>query len=591
MDWQRLVRLVFAALMAIAVLLPPTTLPVGAETGERTLYLYHTHTHETARITFKRNGVYDPKGLQQLDWFLRDFRTNEPTEMAPQLFDLVWEVYQKTGATQPINIVSAYRSPATNAYLRAHSNGVASHSQHMLGHAMDIFIPGVPLTTLRAVAMQQQVGGVGFYPTSSSPFVHMDVGTVRAWPRMTTAQLQAIFPDGRTLHVPADGRVLSSSGYAQAEAQWNQCHAVPCSNPAAVRGGATALGRQTMVAATQMSGTGKTFNDIFRGVDPGNANVAKPGNAQLALAGMQQNAGSSDDDETADASVTAGPAQTAVTTVAIIAPVPLDRPATLDEGLQVASIAPLPTPLDDASAAVMTAAAAVPFDKLFPAAYSPGTLPAAAAAVAAAAANSPAPVPARKSHDLMLATGEVSARGRPLSALGAIASIEAPVPAMRSDQRDSAVSAYAPTGGSQAERQLQAIIENETTGALMSSHGTGLTNSVGSPIGADALKSYAAGRRSNADTAVAIASLTPLPSFAARSPQLVAPGFAATLVQPVAFTSDDFAVFVEPSATDLSPATELGPMVVRVGFHPQTPAALSVTRFGPPANPLLVASR
>ncbi len=140
--------------MAITMLLPPSTVSVSADTGERTLYLYHTHTHETARITFKRNGVYDQKGLQQLDWFLRDFRTNPPTDMAPQLFDLVWEVYQKVGATQPINIVSAYRSPATNAFLRSRSSGVAVHSQHMLGHAMDFFIPGIPLTTLRAVGMQ-----------------------------------------------------------------------------------------------------------------------------------------------------------------------------------------------------------------------------------------------------------------------------------------------------------------------------------------------------------------------------------------------------------------------------------------------------
>jgi uncharacterized protein YcbK (DUF882 family) len=580
-DWQRLVRLIFAALMAIAVLLPPTTLPVGAETGERTLYLYHTHTHETARITFKRNGVYDPKGLQQLDWFLRDFRTNEPTEMAPQLFDLVWEVYQKTGATQPINIVSAYRSPETNAYLRARSRGVASHSQHMLGHAMDIFIPGVPLTRLRAVAMQQQVGGVGYYPTSASPFVHMDVGTVRAWPRMTTAQLQAIFPDGKTMHVPADGRVLSSNGYAYAQAQWNQCHAVPCTNAAAVRGGAAVLGHDTMVAATQVSGTGKTFTDIFRGADPGNPNVAKPGNAQLALAGVQQAASGSDDDETADNGVTAGPAQTAVTTVAIAAPVPMDRPAGLDETLQVASADPVaPSSPDATRASLLTAAAAVPFDKLFPAAYDN--------------AGPAAPLPAQRSRNLLAATSALARASRPRDALGAIAAVEAPVPATRGGRSnamgDTVVSAYAPMGGSEAEHQLQAIIENETTGVLMPSHGTALTNTVGTPIGADALKSYAADRRSNAGNPVAVASLAPLPSFTSRDARLIAPGFGESLVQPVALTSGNFAVFVQPSATDLSPATELGPMVVRLGFHSQTAASMNVSRFGP-AGSLLVASR
>ena len=378
-DWRGVGRLLFAALMAVAVLMPPTTLPVSAETGDRTLYIYHTHTHETARITFKRNGVYDPKGLQQLDWILRDFRNNQPTEMSPELFDLVWEVYQKVGATQPINIVSAYRSPDTNSYLRSHSNGVANNSQHMLGHAMDIFIPGIPLTTLRAVAMQQQVGGVGFYPTSASPFVHMDVGTVRAWPRMTQAQLQQIFPDGKTLHVPDNGQLLSQSGYAYAQAQWNACHAVPCTNPAALKGGAASLGHDTMVAAATTSLTGKTFDDIHRGTDPGDWSIRNPG-LPSATAPVEQQA--SDDSD--DATVTAGPAETAVATIAVPAPIPLDRPAALDPDMQVASAdptpqAPIPLQTDGGNASLLAAAAQVPFDKLFPNAYAPGSAMAAAA--------------------------------------------------------------------------------------------------------------------------------------------------------------------------------------------------------------------
>jgi hypothetical protein len=98
----------------------------------------------------------------------------------------------------------------------------------MRGKAMDVFIPGVKLSTLRAAAMRHQVGGVGYYPTSGSPFVHMDTGSVRAWPRMTRAQLQTVFPDGRTLHLPVDGKPLSSEGRAYAQAQWNKCKMVPC---------------------------------------------------------------------------------------------------------------------------------------------------------------------------------------------------------------------------------------------------------------------------------------------------------------------------------------------------------------------------
>jgi hypothetical protein len=118
--------------------------------------------------------------------------------------------------------------------LRAKSSGVAENSQHMLGKAMDVFIPGIKLSTLRAAAMKHQVGGVGYYPTSGSPFVHMDTGNVRAWPRMTTAQLKTVFPDGKTLHIPVDGRPLSKTGYAYAQAEWKKCKMVPCSGSPSV---------------------------------------------------------------------------------------------------------------------------------------------------------------------------------------------------------------------------------------------------------------------------------------------------------------------------------------------------------------------
>ncbi len=224
--------------MALTVLLPPTVAPVNAAFGstsgggDRTLWLHHTHTGETAKFTFKRNGVYDQAVLRQMNVFLADWRTKEPTKMDPALFDLLWEVYQEVGASQPYNIVSSYRSPKTNAMLRAKSSGVAENSQHMRGKAMDVFIPGVNLAKLRATAMKHQVGGVGYYPTSGSPFVHMDTGNVRAWPRMTRAQLEKVFPDGKTLHLPVDGKPLSTAGRAYAQAQWSKCHTVPCDGDA-----------------------------------------------------------------------------------------------------------------------------------------------------------------------------------------------------------------------------------------------------------------------------------------------------------------------------------------------------------------------
>ena len=189
-----------------------------ARAENRTLKLYYIHTGEKAEITFKRNGRYDKKALEQLNWFLRDWRRKEPTNMDPRLFDLVWSVYQQVGATDYINVVSAYRSPETNAMLRENTAGVAKKSQHMLGKAMDFYIPGVPLAKLRATAMKMQIGGVGYYPKSGSPFVHLDVGSVRAWPRMSRSQLVALFPEGHTLHLPADGKPLP--GYNEALAEY-----------------------------------------------------------------------------------------------------------------------------------------------------------------------------------------------------------------------------------------------------------------------------------------------------------------------------------------------------------------------------------
>ena len=182
------------------------------------LKLYHIHTGEKATIVFKRNGVYDKAGLAKLNEFVRDWRKDQPTNMDPKLFDLLWQVYRQSGSHDYIHIVCGYRSPDTNGMLRRRSRGVAKNSLHMQGKAMDFFIPDVALPKLRAIGLKMQLGGVGFYPTSGSPFVHMDTGSVRMWPRMTRQQLVGVFPNGRTLYVPSDGTPLP--GYAQALAEY-----------------------------------------------------------------------------------------------------------------------------------------------------------------------------------------------------------------------------------------------------------------------------------------------------------------------------------------------------------------------------------
>nr|WP_065752038.1 DUF882 domain-containing protein [Bradyrhizobium paxllaeri] len=186
-----------------------------ARNETRTLSLHHTHSGEDLTVTFKRDGRYDEDALKKLNHFLRDWRSQDSTTMDRHLFDIVWEVYRDVDGKQPIQIISAYRSPATNAMLRRRSSGVARFSQHMLGHAMDFFIPGVSLEQVRAAGLRLQRGGVGFYPTSGSPFVHLDTGSIRHWPRMTHDQLAKVFPDGRTVHQSSSGPM---KGYELARA-------------------------------------------------------------------------------------------------------------------------------------------------------------------------------------------------------------------------------------------------------------------------------------------------------------------------------------------------------------------------------------
>ncbi|MGB6174807.1 MAG: DUF882 domain-containing protein [Methylocella sp.] len=213
----------YACLVAatgVAALLSSIVVPSSTETAEangdtRTLNLYHSHTGESIQATFRVNGSYDPAVLEKLNWFCRDWRNNDRTRMDPRLFDVVWEAYRTAGATQPIVIVSAYRSPETNAMLRRRSHGVAEHSQHILGRAMDTTMPGMSMERIREIGMRLQRGGVGWYPSSN--FVHLDVGGVRYWPRMSYDQLARVFPDGKTVDLAADGRALPRYEEARAE--------------------------------------------------------------------------------------------------------------------------------------------------------------------------------------------------------------------------------------------------------------------------------------------------------------------------------------------------------------------------------------
>lgn len=204
-----------AGLALLTILFGNNGLETAVANGDtRTLSLHHIHTDEDITITYRRDGRYDEEALKRLDRFVRDWRKEEDIHIDPRLFDVIWEVSREFGGDKAVHVVCGYRSPSTNAMLRRRSSGVAQFSQHTLGKAMDFYIPGVPLEELREAGLRLQRGGVGYYPTSGSPFVHLDVGSVRHWPRMTHDQLARVFPNGRTVHVPSDGHPLS--GYALA---------------------------------------------------------------------------------------------------------------------------------------------------------------------------------------------------------------------------------------------------------------------------------------------------------------------------------------------------------------------------------------
>ena len=150
--------------------------------GVRSLMLDHTHTRERIDLVYASGEQYLPQALGSLNHFLRDHYSGEVGQIDPQLFDLLHNVRQVLGSGVPLSyqIISGYRGPLTNARLRAtRGGGVAKHSLHLEGKAIDIRLPGVPLAELRDAALSLKAGGVGYYPRDQ--FVHIDTGRVRTW--------------------------------------------------------------------------------------------------------------------------------------------------------------------------------------------------------------------------------------------------------------------------------------------------------------------------------------------------------------------------------------------------------------------------
>jgi uncharacterized protein YcbK (DUF882 family) len=145
----------------------------------RDLHFHHLHTGERLEVTYRRDGLLVPDALDEVNRLLRDFRTGQSHPIDPDLLDLLHELRTRTGSRRPFSVISGYRSPKTNQQLRARSEGVASHSLHMQGKAIDIRLEDVDLSRVRDAALALRRGGVGYYATSN--FVHVDTGRVRTW--------------------------------------------------------------------------------------------------------------------------------------------------------------------------------------------------------------------------------------------------------------------------------------------------------------------------------------------------------------------------------------------------------------------------
>jgi uncharacterized protein YcbK (DUF882 family) len=164
-----------------ALLLASGLLPfeIASASSRRVITMVNTHTSEHLKLCYYRDGKFVSEACQRLNHLLRDFRSGDVHTIDPRLYDLVYAIQTEVGHRGQVEIISGYRSPGTNAKLRAGSNGVARRSLHMQGQALDIRLSGVDTTKVRDAALALRAGGVGYY--KKSDFVHVDTGRVRHW--------------------------------------------------------------------------------------------------------------------------------------------------------------------------------------------------------------------------------------------------------------------------------------------------------------------------------------------------------------------------------------------------------------------------
>jgi uncharacterized protein YcbK (DUF882 family) len=172
---RRFIRTIAVAAPALA--LPGLSFALPAE--PRRLRFFHTHTAEKLDVVYHEGGAYLPDALGELNYLLRDFRSNDVVAIDPKLLDFLYAAQQRVGSHGTYEIISAYRSPATNEMLRRRGGGVAKRSMHLEGKAIDVRLTDARTRDLRKASIELARGGVGYYERSN--FVHLDTGRVRRW--------------------------------------------------------------------------------------------------------------------------------------------------------------------------------------------------------------------------------------------------------------------------------------------------------------------------------------------------------------------------------------------------------------------------
>jgi uncharacterized protein YcbK (DUF882 family) len=167
------------AVAGFAAAAVPPAIAARRPIGLRSVAIKNVHTGEHLNTVYWADGKYVPDAMKRINWVLRDHHNDEVRRIHPDLLDLLTKLQAKLRTREPFQVVSAYRSPATNAMLAAMTDGVAAHSLHIQGMAVDIRVPDRSLVKVQHAALGLAAGGVGFYPRSD--FVHVDVGRIRHW--------------------------------------------------------------------------------------------------------------------------------------------------------------------------------------------------------------------------------------------------------------------------------------------------------------------------------------------------------------------------------------------------------------------------